>query len=110
MDPRRIGWLVGILLGEGSFTGDGKQPAIAVKMHVRHEATLRGMLDLVPGSKLYGPYNHSGRDYFLWQVRGDRCGALVRLVLDNDDLLDDHLRDRIGKMVAAYPRQFSHVL
>ena len=32
------GLLVGLMIGEASFGGDGKQPQITVRMHVRHEA------------------------------------------------------------------------
>ena len=59
-----LGILLGVLVGEGSFGGDGRQPAITVRMHTRHEALFRRLTEIVPGSRLYGPYHHSARSYF----------------------------------------------
>ena len=36
------GLLVGVLIGEASFGGDGKQPQVTLRMHVRHEALFAG--------------------------------------------------------------------
>ena len=77
LDPFEIGLLVGVLVGEGSFGGDGRQPSITVRMHIRHEALFRRLVQIVPGSRLYGPYNHSGREYFQWLVRGPALRNLV---------------------------------
>ena len=41
LDPFERGVLIGVLIGEGSFGGDGKQPQITLRMHVRHEALFR---------------------------------------------------------------------
>lgn len=75
---RHRGLLAGVLLSSGSFGGDGKQPQVTLRMHVRHEDLLRWITDQVPGSKLYGPYVHGGREYFQWMARGD---ALVQHLL-----------------------------
>lgn len=64
------GLLVGVLIGEGHFGGDGKQPQITVRMHSRNEALFTWLLEVVPGSRLYGPYYHGGRDYCQWMARG----------------------------------------
>jgi len=79
------GVLVGILLGEGSFGGDGKQPQITLRMHVRHESLFRWLVARFPRSRLYGPYGHGGRSYYQWMARGP---ALVEDVLP---LLEEHL-------------------
>ena len=50
------GLLVGRMIGEGSFGGDGKQPQITLRMHVRHEALFRWLMDRFPDTRLYGPY------------------------------------------------------
>ncbi len=45
------GVVVGLLIGEGPFGGDGKQPQMTLRMHVRHEAPLslaRGALPASP--------------------------------------------------------------
>lgn len=50
------GFLLGLLIGEGSFCGDGRQPQIVIHMHARHEPLLRWVLGILPGGRLYGPY------------------------------------------------------
>lgn len=78
-----IGFLFGLLVGEGSFTGDKRQGAVQVRMHVRHEPLLRSMCEQW-GGRLNGPYEHDGRHSVVWMVRGN---DLLRLLV----LLDDHL-------------------
>jgi hypothetical protein len=89
------GILVGILVGEGSFGGDGKQPQVTLRMHVRHEALFRWLLERFPRTKLYGPYDHGGRSYFQWMARGD---ALVEDLLP---ILDELLTDEIDAYAAS---------
>ncbi|MGH8987378.1 MAG: hypothetical protein ACRDXC_02115 [Acidimicrobiales bacterium] len=62
--------LVGLLIGEGHFGGDGKQPQVTLRMHERHEALFRWLERTYPGSRLYGPYEHGGRRYYQWMARG----------------------------------------
>lgn len=64
------GFLLGVLIGEGHFGGDGRQPQITLRMHTDHEALFRWIEDRFPGGKLYGPYHHSGRSYYQWMARG----------------------------------------
>jgi hypothetical protein len=83
------GVVVGILVGEGSFGGDGKQPQITLRMHVRHEALFHWLCERFPRSRLYGPYGHGGRSYYQWMARGI---ALVEDVLPVvAEGLSDHL-------------------
>jgi hypothetical protein len=79
------GLLIGLLIGEGSFGGDGKQPQVTLRMHTRHEALFHWLMARVPRAKLYGPYNHGGRSYYQWMARGR---ALVEDLLP---LLEQHL-------------------
>ena len=72
------GFLVALLIGEGSFGGDGRQPQVVLRMHVRHEPLFRWLQDRFPSCKLYGPYEHGGRRYYQWMARGE---ALVHDVL-----------------------------
>ena len=65
------GLLLGILAGSGHFGGDGRQPQITLKMHVRHERLLRRLSSTIPGARLYGPYFHGGRRYFQLMFRGE---------------------------------------
>jgi hypothetical protein len=64
------GILIGVLIGEGHFGGDGRQPHVTLRMHVRHERLFRWIVERF-GGRLYGPYSHSGRNYYQWMARGD---------------------------------------
>src|SRR5450631_1226275 len=48
LSPFEQGVVVGVLIGEGSFGGDGKQPQVTLRMHVRHEALFRWLLERFP--------------------------------------------------------------
>jgi hypothetical protein len=87
--------VVGILIGEGSFGGDGKQPQVTLRMHVRHEALFRWLLERFPRTRLYGPYGHGGRSYYQWMARGP---ALVEDVLP---LLEERLNGELDSYAAG---------
>jgi len=89
------GVVVGVLIGEGSFGGDGKQPQITLRMHVRHEALFRWLIERFPRTRLYGPYGHGGRSYYQWMARG------VALVEDVLPLLDECLHADLDGHAAA---------
>ena len=97
------GLFLGLMIGEGSFGGDGKQPQITLRMHVRHEAIFRWLEERFPDSRLYGPYHHGGRAYFQWMARGT---TLVRDVLPQleglDERLDAHATARLATMRERY--------
>jgi len=93
------GLVVGLLIGEGSFGGDGKQPQVTLRMHIRHEALFRWLIDRFPESRLYGPYHHGGRSYYQWMARGR---VLVRDVLP---LLERYLGDDVDGHAAGRFRQ-----
>jgi len=71
LTPFEIGYLVGILVGEGHFGGDGRQAHITLRMHTDHERLFRWLEARFPEAKLYGPYHHGGRSYFQWMARGN---------------------------------------
>lgn len=56
LTPYERGFLLGLLIGEGSFGGDGRAPQVVIHMHARHEPLLRWVHGLLPGGRLYGPY------------------------------------------------------
>ena len=98
------GVFVGLMIGQASFGGDGKQPQITLRMHVRHEALFQWLVDRFPDTRLYGPYHHGGRSYYQWMARGQ---ALVRDVLPvlEEALgpdLDGHAADRLEQMRTRY--------
>jgi hypothetical protein len=89
------GVVVGLLVGEGSFGGDGKQPQITLRMHTRHESLFRWLLERFPSTRLYGPYHHGGRSYYQWMARG---ATLVHELLP---LLDAHLQPELDAYAAG---------
>lgn len=103
-DDFSIGLLAGLLIGEGHFGGDGRQPQITLRMHVRHEAIFRWLERTFPGGKLYGPYHHDGRHYYQWMARGaylrDCLLPLLDSVLSPD--IDEHSFNRFCRMRDSY--------
>lgn len=101
------GVLLGLLIGEGHFGGDGRQPQVTLRMHVRHQALFEWIEGAFPGGRLYGPYNHDGRRYFQWMARGaylrDELVPLLERGLSPD--LDGHSWERFLRMRTTYTRQ-----
>jgi len=103
------GLIAGILIGEGHFGGDGRQPQITLRMHVRHESLFRWLQQRIPGGRLYGPYSHSGRNYYQWMARGTVLVSEV-LPLVEPALaagVDDHVAARVAEMKARYADFFA---
>jgi hypothetical protein len=97
------GFLLGVLVGEGHFGGDGRQPQVTLRMHVRHEELFQWLAARVPGSKLYGPYHHGGRDYYQWMARGKALREEVLPLLTRHlDEVDGYVRERIKGMIDRY--------
>jgi hypothetical protein len=104
LTPLERGVVIGLLVGEGSFGGDGKQPQVTLRMHVRHERIFHWLTERFPETRLYGPYHHGGRSYYQWMARGR---ALVRDVLPllEQELvgeLDAHAAERLEAMLQKY--------
>lgn len=97
-----VGFLIGVLVGEGHFGGDGRHAQITLRMHTRHEQLFRWLVDSF-GGKLYGPYDHGGRKYFQWMVRGRELrDHLLPLITRHWAFLDDHVRSRVEAMCERY--------
>jgi hypothetical protein len=98
------GYLLGVLVGEGHFGGDGKQPQVSLRMHTDHENLFRWLETKLPGGRLYGPYDHGGRRYYQWMARGeflrDSLIPLLDRVLTPD--LDGKTFDRYRAMKERY--------
>lgn len=111
LTPFDRGLLVGVLVGEGSFGGDGRQPQVTVRMHTRHEALFQWLAGRFPRTKLYGPYHHGERSYYQWMARGP---ALVEdlLPLLEEDLtpdVDGHAYERFTAMTTKYADYIARV-
>ncbi|HWD66188.1 MAG TPA: hypothetical protein VG405_13550 [Solirubrobacteraceae bacterium] len=98
------GLLIGLLVGEGSFGGDGKQPQVTLRMHTRHESLFRWLMERFPRTRLYGPYHHSGRSYYQWMARGRSLVEDVLPILEEElrSDIDGHAARRLAEMRDRY--------
>ncbi|HEX4806835.1 MAG TPA: hypothetical protein VFU94_13120 [Conexibacter sp.] len=105
------GLLVGILIGEGSFGGDGKQPQVTLRMHTRHAALFRWLIEAFPRTKLYGPYHHGERSYYQWMARGQALVEDVLPILEETlgPELDEHAAMRFDAMRTTYADYIARV-
>jgi hypothetical protein len=105
------GFVVGLLVGEGHFGGDGRQPQVTLRMHTRHEAMFRWLMERFPSTKLYGPYHHGGRSYFQWMARGRALveDLLPLLEADLRPELDAHVYERFCAMLEDYAPQIARL-
>jgi hypothetical protein len=105
------GLIAGILMSECSFGGDGKQPHVVLRKHVRHETLMRWLVARFPRSKLYGPYHHGERSYFQWVARGPALVEDVLPVLEAIVVpeLDEHAAGRLREMRERYAGYIARV-
>ena len=98
------GFLLGIFVADGHFGGDGRQAQINVRMHVRHEPMLRWLDALIPGARLYGPYDHGGRHYFHLTFRGPALRNVLIPLLDSLEWrsIDPYSYERYSEMKRRY--------
>ncbi len=103
------GLVVGLLIGEGHFGGDGKNPQVTLRMHVRHEAVFRMLERLFPRARLYGPYHHGGRHYYQWMARGPALAEDVLPLVESvlTDEIDAHVSGRVREMKERYAGFFA---
>src|SRR6202035_368509 len=102
-DDLSVGFLLGLLVGEGHFGGDGRQPQVTLRMHVRHEQTFERLRRTYPGSRLYGPYHHGGRSYYQWSARGRHLrDESLQLIERHRSLLDAYTAAGFDSMCERY--------
>jgi hypothetical protein len=82
ISPFSEAFLLGLLVGNAHFGGDGRQPQIVLKMHVRHEPLFAWLRANVPGTTLYGPYLHGGRHFYQMMWRGRELRDYLVPILD----------------------------
>ena len=83
MTDFELGFLIGMTMAEGSFTGDRTQPAFQIKHRDDNPEPIRRIHRIV-GGVVYGPYNHGQRSYHLLLVRGPALWNLT-------SVFDEHL-------------------
>jgi hypothetical protein len=111
MDAFDRGVVVGLLVGDGHFGGDGRQPQITLRMHTRHETLMRWLQASFPRTRLYGPYHHGGRSYLQWMARGEALVLDVLPVLEDGltPALDPHAAGRLEGMLRDYAGAIARV-
>lgn len=109
--PFDHGLLIGLLIGQGSLGGDGRQPQIILRLHVRHEAVVRWLSARFPSTKLYGPYHHGDRSYYQWVARGPALVLDVLPWLEGVLVpeLDAHAAERLADMTDRYADYIARV-
>lgn len=105
------GIVCGLLLSQGSFGGDGRQPQVTLRMHIRHETLLHWLVDRFPRTRLYGPYHHGDRSYYQWMARGRALVEDVLPVLEGvvSPALDGPAAERLEEMSARYADYITRV-
>jgi hypothetical protein len=105
------GIVCGLLLSQGSFGGDGRQPQVTLRMHVRHERLLSWLMERFPRTRLYGPYHHGDRSYYQWMARGRALVEDVLPVLEGvvSADLDVPAAQRLEEMAAKYDDYIARV-
>lgn len=80
------GYIAGLIVGEGSFTGDTKRngyfmPSIVVKMNDDDTEPTRFLFEKL-GGKYYGPYIYGIRHFCQWCIRGKAALDLIPIMLE----------------------------
>ena len=68
-DPFKIGYAMGLIVGEGSFTADDATPALTLELDERDPFPFQ-LLRYLLGGRVHGPYSHDRRRYFFYMLRG----------------------------------------
>jgi hypothetical protein len=69
MSTFEIGYAMGLIVGEGTFTADRRHPTLSLKAPERDPAPVE-LLQQVLGGRIFGPYHHADRHYFVYHLRG----------------------------------------
>ncbi len=75
-----IGYLMGLIVGEGSFTGDRAAPLLSVKLPEDDPEPLQWLARSL-GGKVYGPYRYDRRHFFVYHLRGRALRSAIPLFL-----------------------------
>jgi hypothetical protein len=100
-DDFSLGYVMGLIVSMGSFTGDWRNPCLQVKLHQRDIAVLESLRQAL-GGKIYGPYQHGDRCYSMWMLRGDELEQAVSLFVHY--LPESYRRRQFVTWLNKYPR------
>jgi len=79
VDAFGLGYAMGLIAGEASFTGDRQQPSLEVKLHRRDVEPLEH-LKRTFGGRIFGPYARDGRNLYAYMLRGRDLRAALPLI------------------------------
>ena len=79
MDSFGLGYAIGLIVGEGSFTGDRQQPSLEIRMHRRDLEPLESVRRVL-GGRIFGPYAHGGRSQYVYMLRGGELKAALPIL------------------------------
>jgi hypothetical protein len=77
-----LGYAMGLVAGEGSFTGDRQQPSLEIRMHRRDIEPLEDVRRVL-GGRIFGPYVHGGRHLYVYMLRGRELKEAVPVIQDH---------------------------
>jgi hypothetical protein len=75
-DEFRVGYIIGLIVSGGTFTGDRFRATLELKLHEDNPEPLTTIQEELGGA-IYGPYNHDNRRYFLWRITGKQLYAVI---------------------------------
>ena len=78
MTEFEIGYLMGLVVGEGSFTGDRRQYCLSINLHESDIQPLI-MVKRLLGGRIHGPYEHAGRKFWSYRIGDHQVRAHLRL-------------------------------
>src|SRR5262249_39812199 len=77
--PFDLAYALGLIVGEGYFTGPPGRPTLAVKLRPDDELPLLH-LRAVFGGDIYGPYRNRTAGYQVWVLRGNGLRSVLGLL------------------------------
>jgi hypothetical protein len=82
VDRFDLGFAMGLIVGEGSFTGDRSQPSLEVKLHRRDLEPLEHLRRLF-GGRIFGPYARQGRNLYAYMLRGRELKGALPVIAEH---------------------------
>ena len=79
-DDFTVAYALGLIVGEGSFTGTKGRPCLAVKLHAADPEPLAHLRYLFGGT-IYGPYAGRTCHYLVWILRGPALRRALPLLM-----------------------------
>jgi hypothetical protein len=101
MSQADIGWLAGIVEGEGSFKTNGRT-GIALEVAMTDQDVVQRLQDVTGVGRVNGPYwaKKSTKPYWTWTV--GKKAALARLVLAIYPLLGSRRQGRVADLLDRF--------